>query len=206
MKPTSHNASPISRLPQRQRGYRRVAALLESAENVFSEKGYDAATMTEIALRAGSSIGSLYQFFPTKDLLANALLLQYSKSLFQRFDALEDEAKSMSLEKLATRLFRMLIDFRADHPAMEVLIEAKRIPADQTVKIRNRLRRYITDILKHRGATRKIAVLEPVAAAILQVMKSAAAINAEPDLPSRKIVLDELRTMLLLYMSDHMTH
>jgi AcrR family transcriptional regulator len=36
-----------------------VAALIAAASAVFLEKGYDAATMTEIAARAGASIGSL---------------------------------------------------------------------------------------------------------------------------------------------------
>ena len=54
----------------RRRGRERVAALLAAAATVFAERGYEAATMTEVAARAGASIGSLYQFFPTKELLA----------------------------------------------------------------------------------------------------------------------------------------
>src|SRR5258708_20253019 len=74
----SQNASGGLRLPQRKPGRRRVAALLEAAGAVFAEKSYDAATMTEVAARAGSAIGSLYQFFPTKELLADALIPQYA--------------------------------------------------------------------------------------------------------------------------------
>src|SRR5205085_839575 len=67
-----------ARAPQRERGRARVAALLAAAAEVFAESGYDAATMTEIAARAGASIGSLYQFFPTKVLIAEALHARYS--------------------------------------------------------------------------------------------------------------------------------
>jgi AcrR family transcriptional regulator len=38
----------------------RVAALLHATATVFAEKGFDAATMTEIAALAGAPIGSLY--------------------------------------------------------------------------------------------------------------------------------------------------
>ena len=55
-----------ARIPTQDRGKLRVEALLDAAEAVLAEKGYDAATMTEIAERAGASIGSLYQYFPTK--------------------------------------------------------------------------------------------------------------------------------------------
>jgi AcrR family transcriptional regulator len=58
--------------PKRQRGHLRVAAILEAGVAVFTEKGYDAATMTEIAARSGTAIGSLYRFFPSKDVLADA--------------------------------------------------------------------------------------------------------------------------------------
>ena len=52
-------------LPKRQRGKQRVAELLAAGAAVFAEKGYAAATMTEIAARAKAPIGSLYQFFPS---------------------------------------------------------------------------------------------------------------------------------------------
>src|SRR5882672_3892273 len=72
---SSHIAQP--KMPRRRRGDIRVAALLESAAATFAEKGYEAATMTEIAARADAAIGSLYQFFPSKEALAAALLRRY---------------------------------------------------------------------------------------------------------------------------------
>jgi AcrR family transcriptional regulator len=39
-----------------------VAALLDAAGSGFADRGFDGATMTEIAARAGASIGLLYQF------------------------------------------------------------------------------------------------------------------------------------------------
>ena len=53
-----------------------MSALLAAAAAVFVERGYEGATMTEIAAQAGASIGSLYQFFPTKPLIAEALHVQ----------------------------------------------------------------------------------------------------------------------------------
>ena len=66
-----------ARTPRRRRGEVRVAALLKSAAATFAEKGYEAATMTEIAARADAAIGSLYQFFPSKEAVAAALLERY---------------------------------------------------------------------------------------------------------------------------------
>src|SRR5207253_2006161 len=45
----------IARAPKRERGKQRVAELLQAAAAVFAEKGYEAATMTEIAARADAT-------------------------------------------------------------------------------------------------------------------------------------------------------
>ena len=51
--------------------------ILLVAGQVFAEKGFDAATTEEIADRAEVSIGSLYQYFPNKDALFEAIADQY---------------------------------------------------------------------------------------------------------------------------------
>jgi AcrR family transcriptional regulator len=63
--------------PVLDRGVRRVKALLAAAEQCFAEVGYGAASMTAVARGANAPIGSLYQFFPTKESLAAALIEQY---------------------------------------------------------------------------------------------------------------------------------
>jgi AcrR family transcriptional regulator len=69
------------RSPQRARGVRRVAAILDSAEHVFAEVGYDAATVTAIASHAGIPIGSVYQFYPNKEALLFAVTARYRDEL-----------------------------------------------------------------------------------------------------------------------------
>ena len=56
----------------------------------FMEKGYDAATMTEIAARSGTAIGSLYRFFPSKESLSDALLLHYVEQMTEGLAALTE--------------------------------------------------------------------------------------------------------------------
>jgi hypothetical protein len=72
---------PQARTPQRRNGKLRVAAILKAGEAVIAEKGYEAATMAEIAARSNTKIGSLYRFFPNKEVLANALILQGPRKL-----------------------------------------------------------------------------------------------------------------------------
>ena len=64
-------------LPRQPRGRRRVDALLDAAAAEIGDAGYEAATMCSIAARAGASIGSLYQFFPNKAAIVQALRRRY---------------------------------------------------------------------------------------------------------------------------------
>ena len=48
--------------------------ILDAAEEVFAEKGFEGATLRDIALRVGIRIPSLYNHFPSKDALYGAVL------------------------------------------------------------------------------------------------------------------------------------
>src|SRR5215472_3404324 len=65
------------RIPTQDRSRQRVERILDAAAHVFTEAGFEAATTEAIAARAGTSIGSLYQFFPNKDALFSAICDRY---------------------------------------------------------------------------------------------------------------------------------
>lgn len=190
---------PTPERARRQRGVQRIETLLGAAASVFSAKGYDAATMTEIAAAAESSIGSLYQFFPTKERLAEALMQAQATALEARLAVLEADSPSSTLEALADRLCGTLIEFRAAHPSFAGLIEAPGAPTELAQEIRQQMRQQLAAILApHAGAMRKPRLLA-VAAVVQQVMKSATVLNAEPA-PLRIAALAELRLMLRSYL------
>jgi AcrR family transcriptional regulator len=63
------NGAGESREPRRRARAARRQGLLETAEEVFAERGFGGATMAEIASRAGYSAGNLYNVFDGKDAL-----------------------------------------------------------------------------------------------------------------------------------------
>ncbi len=73
----AEEASASRRKPLQDRSRRRVEQILDAAAQVFADRGYDAATTDEIARLAGTSIGSVYQFFPNKLSIFNAITLRY---------------------------------------------------------------------------------------------------------------------------------
>ena len=50
--------------------------LLDSGAKLFDERGFEAATTRELAARSGVAVGTLFNYFPTKEALAHSLLMQ----------------------------------------------------------------------------------------------------------------------------------
>ncbi len=78
MNPTPQNTK-MRRQPQQKRSQERVERILDAAVEVFDEVGFETATINAIASRCNTAIGSLYQFFPDKSAIFNALELRHLK-------------------------------------------------------------------------------------------------------------------------------
>ena len=81
------STAPARRQPTKERSQRRYQAILDAAASSFAGFGFDATTMEGIAARAGTSIGSLYQFFPNKHALFREVVretLRRSRTHFGR--------------------------------------------------------------------------------------------------------------------------
>ncbi|AHH93410.1 TetR family transcriptional regulator [Kutzneria viridogrisea] len=85
--------TPLRRKPVQQRSAQRVERMLEACAALIEEVGYDGVTTTLIAERAGVAVGSLYQFFPDKRAVVQALTLRnlerFMAVVVQRFESTE---------------------------------------------------------------------------------------------------------------------
>lgn len=84
--PSSPPSGHLRNSPRQARSAARVEALLDAAEIVFEEVGFDAATTNFVAERADVPVGTLYRWFPDKAALAEALTDRYLAAL-QRLNA-----------------------------------------------------------------------------------------------------------------------
>ncbi|MCL2430307.1 MAG: TetR/AcrR family transcriptional regulator, partial [Alphaproteobacteria bacterium] len=60
-----------------------VDALLEATARVLVKEGYDRASTNRIAEVAGVSIGSLYQYFPSKEALVAAVIDRHTQETME---------------------------------------------------------------------------------------------------------------------------
>jgi AcrR family transcriptional regulator len=105
------------------RGERRVASLLDAAARVFGELGYHAANTNAIAAEAKVSPATLYQFFPNKEAIADALVTRYAMELAPEVQAADiQELASAPLAEAIRRVNGVVIEFHRKHPAFRTLL------------------------------------------------------------------------------------
>jgi AcrR family transcriptional regulator len=75
--------------PRQERARATVDAILSATARILVKEGYDRASTNRIALEAGVSVGSLYQYFPSKEALVAALIDKHSSEMVRY---LEDRA------------------------------------------------------------------------------------------------------------------
>jgi AcrR family transcriptional regulator len=80
-KPATTVRSGLRKLPTQARSRARVEAILQAAGTLLGEVGYDAVTTNLIAERAGVPVGSIYQFFETKDDIIAALVARFQERI-----------------------------------------------------------------------------------------------------------------------------
>lgn len=80
--------SPFRRQPKQKRSQERVEQILDAAAIVFDEVGFEAATTHAIAAKANTAVGSLYQFFPDKLAIFNALELRHVERVYVMWEKL----------------------------------------------------------------------------------------------------------------------
>lgn len=130
------NKSMITQ-PKQKRGRERVDAILNAASELFAEVGYEAATIIEIAARAHTSVGSMYQFFSNKEAILYALIERYVAAASAVFEQIPVEAyPDMTLEQTIKSILVPLKAFIRDNRDFKVIFSTQHGPAflEQTIR------------------------------------------------------------------------
>lgn len=89
-----------------------------AAENVFSEKGFGATKMTDIAAEAGVGVGTLYNYFANKQEIFEAIFLSRSVE----FEAALDQATAgLSPIDAVCAIIRSTLAYLEQHAALFVM-------------------------------------------------------------------------------------
>jgi AcrR family transcriptional regulator len=169
----------------------------------FSQRGYEAATMTAIALRAGASIGSLYQFFPSKEALATALVTRYGERLESNLAELAARATELTPTSFADALVDLRLQLRGERAATLALVDVRHTAGDRA-RLREAMRAHLAHALRAMNPAIPRAKARAMAIVVLAVLKLVPAFVAE-DPRDAVGLIRELRSSLSLYLAGAQT-
>jgi AcrR family transcriptional regulator len=201
-KSMSFSRQPVA--PQRQNGKKRVAALLEAAKQVIAERGFEAATMAEIASRAGAPIGSLYRFFPNKDAVADALITDFRTIIDEAYRTLNAEAPCLSASELADALLDLMIDLRGQSKAIFAVTQGHTGWSARRGDFRADNHAHIARTLTMNHPDLDLSVSENIAVVVLQIMKLMASFAYDSNSGAGAGACEELRVMMRQYLAHRL--
>jgi AcrR family transcriptional regulator len=108
------------RPPQQARSQETLERILDAAEALVVEKGFEDTPIAEIVHRAGSSVGAFYTRFEDKDALLHALYQRYYEQALATADDALDPARwqGRGVGVIVASVTRFLVSVYRDHAPM----------------------------------------------------------------------------------------
>lgn len=152
--------SYLRKSPRQRRAAATFEAIVEAAAHILRQHGAKGLTTNAVALRAGVSIGSLYQYFPDKQAIVRALV----EREFRRAEAARPSVidGGRSLDEVVRAIVDWHFDIRGKDPVLwhnlRALVGAV-LPLEQQQKIaalrEQRVARTVARLLGAAGETRR---------------------------------------------------
>ncbi|RBW48851.1 TetR/AcrR family transcriptional regulator [Marinobacter sp. F3R11] len=132
----------------------RYDAILDAAERVFSEKGYERTSMDDIARNASLSRALLYVYFKDKAAIQRGIMLRAGHSLCERFRAARKTAGTglAQIRAMGESYYRFYAEepdyFSALTKASTAMAEADEAQAMEMLCSKSELMKLMTDAIK----------------------------------------------------------
>ncbi|MDD1516790.1 TetR/AcrR family transcriptional regulator [Bradyrhizobium sp. WBAH42] len=185
-----------------------VDALVEATARILVKEGFEKASTNRIAEIAGVSVGSLYQYFPSKEALVAAVIDRHNDAIMTVVRAAFAEVADLPIEKAVRRLVTVAIEAHHIDPNLHRVL-AEQIPRSGHLaeveayshEIHALVRTYLE---RHRKEMRKI---DPALAAFMCVSTIEAiahntVLNGAEMLSEKmlKVLVDETTRMVVGYL------
>ena len=108
--------------PVQARSAASVNAILEATIQVLLRVGKERLTTTRVALRAGVSVGTLYQYFPNKSALLQAVVKRHLGEITEAVERVCDEQKGNTLSQMTTALINAFFAAKMKNPKTSVAL------------------------------------------------------------------------------------
>lgn len=114
----------VRRRPRQSRSVMTVDAILEAARTLFARDGFEATSTTRIADAAGVSVGSLYEYFTSKDALIAKLIKCHCEHLMNLYGKAFQAVEGQGIDAVVDTWVDTTADAYAENIALQrVLLE-----------------------------------------------------------------------------------
>ncbi|UWU65915.1 TetR/AcrR family transcriptional regulator [Bradyrhizobium sp. NC92] len=185
-----------------------VDALVEATARILVKEGFEKASTNRIAEIAGVSVGSLYQYFPSKEALVAAVIDRHNDAIMTVVRAAFAEVADLPIEKAVRRLVTVAIEAHHIDPNLHRVL-AEQIPRSghlaEVEAYSHEIHALVgTYLERHRKEMRKI---DPALAAFMCVSTIEAiahntVLNGAEMLSEKmvKVLVDETTRMVVGYL------
>jgi AcrR family transcriptional regulator len=108
--------------PVQARSTASVDAILQATIQVLLNVGKERPTTTNVALRAGVSVGTLYQYFPNKSALLQAVLRRHLAEVAEAVELACQEQHGRTIQQMATALIIAFLQAKMKDPKTSVAL------------------------------------------------------------------------------------
>lgn len=196
--------APMRKQPRQARSRTTVDAIVQAGARILGQRGWAGFTTNAVAEAAGVSIGSLYQYFPDKHALIDAIRRQH---LDDCLSAVQKPAAGKSLRQYVEALVDDMIAVHAGNPGLhQVLLDevlaAESLRDPHSAFEKTYLGCHASAVAHYRGQKTAVAA-DALAGALVSDVLDGVIHNAirRGELASTA-VRSELVRLLLLYLRD----
>jgi AcrR family transcriptional regulator len=108
----------LRKRPRQKRSEAMVEAILEAAARIIEEEGLDRLNTNATAAKAGCSVGSLYQYFPSKDAILAELIRRDHLALLEQLTLAARESAGATLEQAVYGLVGVGVERQLARPVL----------------------------------------------------------------------------------------
>lgn len=185
-----------------------MSAILEATIRIFEREGMEAATTTHIANVAGVSVGTLYQYFASRDAILDALQdRELDRALALMGDVLSDKNVRREPRATVTAVVRSLAGMYASSPSLHraLVVEGLRVTKPERVEAFDlRVVTIVRHFLAQTGARVRRTNIEAAAFVAFQAVRAVmlARLLERPVGLDEKAVEDELVDLVMRYLIE----
>lgn len=188
--------------PRQARSAATVEALLEATARVLVKEGYDGLSTNRVAEQAGVSIGSLYQYFPSKEALVAELLEKYAAHFLALVVELLGHEEA-SPRHVAESIVRAMVELKRTNPKLARVLREQIPRVGRMNRYEENLERIIvaaTAYLEHHADALRVPRVRDAAFVMVHAVDTATHMGVLEENYDPELLIADVTDMVCRYL------